>query len=306
MNCANEPEQESGEEEISAKTCNELIKKYESIVYDYLAVMNSSETVKSMDSSKYAVQLGLSAITHIYKLAFCLTKNVATSGDHCQKGIYCFIEYIEQTYKLGYAAANSMQFDFVDAVAFIYDKTIADLRRDYDGVKDQGSSSSSSLENMLSVSPKSEEHPDTEFLKCKSVLENFGRIISVLAWFNHPTMILTDQMEIVDSHLIDFLEYSSFSSNMDIFLFLETVQETVAGMDKKEYCDFLCAVKKQMKKTAINGGGDVLSACLYLKTMRGMTLKEMGEQERWKKGVNDLAKLGVMNINPFRTKTSGH
>lgn len=292
MNCANEPEQEQSED-ISAKTLKDLITKYESIVYDYLAVMNSSETVKSMDSSKYTVQLGLSAITHIYKLAFCLTKNVATAGDHCQKGIYCFIEYIEQTYKLGYTAANSsMQFDFMDAISFIYDKTISDLRRECDKNSEpsSSSSSSSSIVNMLSVYPKSRGQCDIDFLQCKSALENFGRVVSVLAWFDHPAMNLTDQMEIVNSHLIDFLEYSdSSSSDTDIFLFLETVQETITGMDKKDYCDFLCAVKKQMKKRR---SGGVLTACLYLKTMRGLTLKEMGEQERWKKGVNDLAKLG--------------
>ena len=301
MNCANEPEQEQSED-ISAKTLKELITKYESIVYDYLAVMNSSETVKSMESAKYTVQLGLSAITHIYKLAFCFTKNVAISGDHCQKGIYCFIEYIEQTYKLGYTAANSsMQFDFMDAIAFIYDKTIADLKRDYEGgfsengLSPSSQSSSSSLVNMLSFSPKAGgEQPDSDFLQCKSALNNFGRVVSVLAWFDHPAMSLTDQMEIVDLHLIYFLEYSASYSSCatDVFLFLETVQETVTGMDKKEYCDFLCAVKKQMKKRGAIERGGVLSACLYLKTMRGMTLKEMGEKERWKKGVNDLAKLG--------------
>jgi hypothetical protein len=288
MNCANEPE-EGVVEDISAKTLTNLITKYESIVYDYLAVMNSSETVKSLDSSKYTIQLGLSAITHIYKLAFCLTKNVAISGDHCQKGIYCFIEYIEQTYKLGYSA-NIMQVDFMDAIAFIYDKTIADLRKNCGEsvTNDSGSSASSAFASMLFVSPI---FRGGEYSECKTVLENFGRVVSVLAWFDHTAINLTDQMEIVDSHLIDFLEYS-VCHGTDIFLFLETVQDTVVGMDKKEYCDFLCAVKKQMKKRRSVERDGVLLVCLYLKTMRGMTLKEMCEKERWKKGVNDLAKLG--------------
>ena len=302
MNCANEPQQETREEDISSQTCQELIHKYESIVYDYLAVMNSSETVKSMDSAKYTIQLGLTAITHIYKLAFCLTKNVATAADHCQKGIYCFIEYIEQTYKLGYAANSSSNlFDFMDAVAFIYDKTISDLKRDYDGGL---GSEPSSLANILSVSSKSNEQYDLDILQCKLVLDKIGKVVSVLVWFNHPGMSITDQMEIVDSHLIEFLEYLSSQQQLqtntetDICLFLETIQDTVVGMDKKEYCDFLCAIKKQMKKRVKNSGeitnirSSLSPVCLYLKTMRGMTLKEMIEQEKWKHGVNDLAKLG--------------
>ena len=84
MNYANEPqlgEQLESVEDVSAKTLNELIRKYESIVYDYLAIMNSSETLKSMDIAKYAVQLGLNAITHIYKLAFLYDEEC---GDFCR------------------------------------------------------------------------------------------------------------------------------------------------------------------------------------------------------------------------------
>lgn len=263
MNYANEPLTENGDD-ISSKTLNELICKYESIVYDYLAIMNSSETVKSMDSAKYTIQLGLSAITHIYKLAFCTTKNVATSADHCQKGIYCFIEYIEQTYKLGYInQTGSSQFDYMDAITFIYDKTMPDLTLDE-------RTGSSSFANMISATYMA------DFLRCKSVLEQFGRVASVLLWFNHPTICLTDQMEIVDSHLIDFLGYHSVSSkpkshdcslNKDVFLFLETVQETAVGMEKTEYLEFLVSLKKQMKKQEKKGIDTmaVLPACLYLK-----------------------------------------
>jgi hypothetical protein len=108
-------------------------------------------------------------------------------------------------------------------------------------------------------------------------------------------------MEIVDAHLIDFLGWYvdktsgrtlNTSLNKDLCLFVETVQETV-GMEKKEYMDFLVAVKKQIKKQEKKGVDTmaVLPACLYLKTMNGLTLKEIGEQEKWKRGADDLAKL---------------
>ena len=315
MNYANEPLndiQESGED-ISAKTRQELIRRYSMIVYDYLAIMSSSDTLKIMESAKYTVQLGLNAITHIYKIAFCMTKNVATSGDHCQKGIYCFIEYIEQTYKLGYingqggqGGNGSPQFDLMDAIIFIYDKTISELRNESSDNLDERSGSSA-FTNILSVSQSHQAH-GVDFAQCKSALENFGSIASTLLWFNHPTMSLTEQMEIVDVHLMDFLGYSlntgrssdkSFGSgrsstlDKDLFLLLETVQETVNGMEKKEYIDFLTALKKQMKRQEKKEVDtmSVLPACLYLKTLSGMTLKEIGEQEKWKRGADDLAKL---------------
>jgi hypothetical protein len=295
MNYANEPSvfQESGED-VSAKTRQELIRRYSMIVYDYLAIMNSSDTMKIMDSAKYTVQLGLNAITHIYKIAFCMTKNVATTADLCQKGIYCFIEYIEQTYKLGYANSNgtSSQFDYMDAIVFIYDKTISELRGDGNKSDSDEHTGSSAFTNILSVS-QSHQAYGADLLRCKVALEQFGRVASVLVWCSHPTMSVTDQMEIVDAHLIDFLGYA-IDSPSDLFLFVETVQETIILMEKTEYMDFLNSLKKQIKKQTKKGQNmdcSMLSACLYLKTLRGFTLKEIAEQEKWKRGIDDLAKF---------------
>jgi hypothetical protein len=300
---------------VVTNTRRELTHKYESIVYDYLAIMNSSETVKSMECAKVVIQLGLSAITHIYKIAFCITKNVSTSADHCQKGIYCFIEYVEQTYKLGYinsSSGNGPAFDFIDAVTFIYEKTISDLRS-ADGLEEH-SGSSSAVTNILSVSQSHQAH-GTDLSQCKSDLEQFIRVAKTLAWFNHPSINLTEQMDIIDSHLIDFIEYAvnhpctfghefghSFdnvfdnafghSLNNDILLFIETVQDKFPNMDIKDYMNFLFSIKKQIKKQEKKGvlTMNVPQACLNLKAMSGETLKDISESEKWKKPIDDLAK----------------
>lgn len=286
----------NGQEEPQIKTRQELIKRYEAIVYDYLAIMNSSETLKTMECYKFTVQLGLSAITHIYKLAFCMTKNVATSADHCQKGIYCFIEYIEQTQKLGYIHSNGSgpSFDFMDAIVFIYDKTLSDLRGGDFQKSDEHASGSSAFTNILSVSQSHQAH-GIDFAQCKVALEQFGHVASILLWFTHSSFSLLDQMEIVDSHLIDFLTYAVSLPSNDLFLFVETVQETILRMEKTEYMDFLSAMKKQIKKQmkrGLNMENLILPACLYVKTFSsGATVKEIAEQEKWKRGVDDLAKL---------------
>ena len=287
----------SNGDETSAKTRQELVQKYESIIYDYLAIMNSSETIKSMDSPKYTIQLGLSAITHIYKLAFCITKNVSTSSDHCHKGIYCFIEYIEQTYKLGYISSNGStpMFDYMDAVVFIYDKTISELRNCDSKSVDEQSGSSSAFTNILSVSQFHQAYGN-DFAECTSVLEQFGRVTAVLLWFSHPKFTIEDQMHIVDAHLIDYLNMIVHGPRLpsnDLFLFVETVQDTIINMEKSEYMEFLVALKKQIKRQAKKGDSmSVLPACLYVKSFsHGSTIKEIAEQEKWKRGIDDLAKL---------------
>ena len=252
------------------KTKHDLIQKYATVVYEYLAIMNSSETLKSMDLQKYTIQLGLSAITHIYKLAFCNTKNVSTSVDHCQKGIYCFIEYIEQTHKLGYMNTTVLPngfappFDFTDALVFIYDKTIAELRN-YNGMSvNEQAGSSSAFSNILSVSQSHQAQGDV-FLQCRSSLEKFGRVTSVLLWFANSKLGLADQMDIVDAHLIDMMEYSQMLGE-DLILFIESVQESVRDMTKHEYMEFLDMLKKRIKKNGNRGPLHFIPACLYLRT----------------------------------------
>ena len=285
------------EDIVSADVKHELIAKYESIVYDYLAIMNSSDTIKAIECSKFIVEVGLSTITHIYKLAFCITKNVSTSADHCQKGIYCFIEYVEQTYKLGgYTNQTPMPFDFMDAIVFIYDKTISELRNM--NSLDEQSGSSSAFANILSVSQTHQIH-GSNFLQCRSALERFSRVAAILIWINHPTFTVLDQMDIINTHLIDFIEYavdnmSTNSVDCDIFLFIESIQENISGMDKKEYMECLAAIKKQIKKQ--KKGIEhmaILQACLYLKSISsvGISLREICENEKWKRGADDLAKL---------------
>lgn len=271
---------------VFTKTKHDLIHKYVSVVYEYLAIMNASETIKSLDCQKYTIQLGLSAITHIYKLAFCNTKNVSTSADHCQKGIYCFIEYIEQTHKLGFVnpltCANGVvpPFDFTDALVFIYDKTISELRNCNGNNIDEQTGSSSAFSNILSVSQSHQAQGD-DFLQCRSSLDMFGRVASVLLWFNNARLSLVDQMDIIDAHLIDMVEYSQ-TADETLFTFIETVQDTVRDMEKQEYMEFLDMLKKKLKKSGNKGPTYFVPACLYLKTVDG---------EKGKKWIDELLKI---------------
>jgi hypothetical protein len=285
----------------------ELIEKYESSVFDYLAIMQSSDIVKSMADWKYAAQTGLAAITHIFKLAYYATKNASTSAGHCQKGIYCYIEYLEQTQKL--AASSFQQMDYIDALTFIYDKSLAELyvgKTAGQGVSNEGSSS---VSNILSVS-ESHQSQGEDFEKCKKVLSYMSRVCSILIWFQHPSFTLIDQIEIIGSHLSDllvltvelcegkdnqgFTKSEGNSYENDIWLFVEAIQTTIGGITKQEYVEILTALQKNMKRQMRKGCGatSIINACLYLKTIQpGMTLVELGAQEKWKRPIEDLVKL---------------
>lgn len=253
---------------------NEIIEKYKSTILEYLVLMQSSETAASMEDAKYATQMGLSTISNIFKLSFSATKNASTSALICQKGMYCYIEYIEQTQKInGYGAAGS-HIDYLDATTFIYDKTLTEL---YTG----------SFPGSAKQYGGDKETP---------VLDHIGRVCDALIWFQNPGFTVLDQMEIVDAHLTGLLEtFLEIECKDQILLFLNTVQEVINELGKNEYDEMLGYLIKQLKKRAKHGGIDesaIMQACLYLKTyLPGTTLDKMATLEKWKRPMEDIVKL---------------
>lgn len=289
----NQEEVETGFTTNRMNVQKDLVDKYKTILFEYFAIMNASSTVQSIEHRVRVVQIGLSAITNIYKLAFFSTKNVATSFGHCQKGIYCYIEYIEQVHKLG----SSHNLDYIDAITFIYDKTLTDLHRGYLG--GSSTSESSVFTNILSVS-QSHQVRGKELELSKQVLDKLGRVGTVLFWFQHPEFTLLDQMDIIDTHLSDFTSYAFPEENGQIsetiFMFLETVQEKITGVTKQEYMEILTALSKVIKRNTKRGClteyADIRDVCLYLSAhYSGQTLQQIGQQEGWKKPTEDLVKM---------------
>lgn len=266
---------------------SDLIEKYSTIVYEYFAIMHASELVRSMDNHKHIVQLGLNAITHIYKLAFLSSKNVSTAVGHCQKGIYCFIEYIEQMNKL----SSLHNLDCADVIMFIYDRSLSDI---YGGRSSSGSSSV--FTNILSFSQSHQAHGE-ELIRSKRTLDQISRVCSSLIWFQNNDLTLLDQMDIIDTHLSSYIGFaSSMDANIDhAFLFLEVIQEKIVNITKEQYLEILGAftkyIKRALKHNQLPVFENMRDACLYLGVLySGQTLERIAEEEGWRKPTEDIVK----------------
>lgn len=259
---------------------NDLIDKYIVLVYEYLHIMNSSEIIQHMETQSRVLEIGLSAISHIYKLAFFLSKNVATAVCHCQKGMYCYLEYIEQMNK-----SNMLHnLDNVDAVAFIYEKTIMELY----------GSSSGPISNMLSMS---EPHcaQGNDLVRCTKSIEQMVRLTRALLWFDHPHFTHTERLGWIETKLpilsTLFVEYSLD----DLLLFVEAVQEKLAPLTKTEYEDCMEAlvkyIKRAIKSQQVPNKNTIIDVCLYLHTQyQGKTISAIAEEEGWRRPAEDLVK----------------
>jgi hypothetical protein len=282
----------------------DVIEKYVALVHDYFTVISESEAVQSSEHRAYIVQLGLNAITHIYKLAFFSSKHLATTVAHTQKGIYCFIEYIDQTYKLG----TPSSVDYMDALAFIYDKALTDL-----------CVHQSAYNNMLSVSAKEtscKEDTETTHL----LFARLSVVASAFCWVAHPGFSVLDQRDLV-SHLAVFLlhvyvpyhqqrQQHAQQQRADddtplprrpaevidaVCMYLETVQEKISLLSKAQYVEILANITKHMKRSAkrkdLPSLDHITDICLHLGVhYDGKTLQEIASDEGWKKPAEDLVK----------------
>ena len=263
---------------------NDLIEKYISMVFEYLSIMQSSEVIGLINNQAYALQLGLSTITHIFKIAFINTKNLSTTETYYQKGIYCYVEYLEQFNKM----SATQPLDYADAVGFIYDRTLSDLH---------ANGSSSVFTNILSVSQSHQAQGD-DFSECLTILNQVGTIASSLLWLTNKQMSLMDQLEIVEQHFVDFICASSIPAIIEpICTFLDTIQTHITNISASEYDDILSSIKKRLNNKISNAklpqepAQSVIDSCLILvANYSGKSLKYVADQEGWRKPGEDLVK----------------
>jgi hypothetical protein len=260
----------------------ELIEKYTTILYEYFHIMNTSEIVNALDSRSIVIQIGMQSITHIYKLAFFLSKQISTAVCHSQKGMYCYLEYIEQMNK-----TNMLHnLDNVDAVVFIYNKTLSEIYGQ--------NTTTSMMTNILSIS-ETDAYKGSDFMKCNKALSIASQLSSTLVWFGNEHLTTVDQMELVETHLVPlsvlFVDYS-----LDVlFPFLDTVQTKLAPMKKEEYHTFLKSVTKQIKRALkhqqIPTKQTINESCILLHQYKDKTVSQIGEDECWKSPMDELVRL---------------
>jgi hypothetical protein len=268
---------------MSTSTKSEIIDKYATILYEYFHIMNTSEIINSLENEQTIVRIGMQSITHIYKIAFYLSKQISTAVCHSQKGMYCYLEYIEQMNK-----TNMLHnLDNVDAVVFIYNKTLTEIYGQ--------NPSNNMMTNILSIS-ENDNYNCHDFIKYNKSLVIMSQLSNTFLWFDNPHMNTSDRMELVNTHLRPlatlFVEYS-----LDVlFPFIESIQSKLEHMKKDEYLAFLTAFTKQTKRALKNQQiptkQTVSDACFLLHFhYTGKTVSQIAEEEGWKSPIDELVKL---------------
>lgn len=256
----------------------ELLDRYVAILLEYLQWMHASATLRAMDHADKIVQIGLQSIIHIFKLTILQTQNLEIAFCYCQKGMICYLEYIEQM-----TQTNALHnLDNIDALLFGYNKTILELYNSKAAAfsNTNGSTAISSL--LIKDSAATLDAPPNHHLAdffvhqelakdhsdWKILLDYLSKWTNILLWTEKKDLNMEDRVHLVTEY---FKKYALLfqSDNMDLLKVLEIAQQKIR-MSNQEYLgmleEFYTHWKKIQKRKQLPHALAILDKCLYIMT----------------------------------------
>jgi len=291
----------------------ELIERYILLLMEYIHLIHSSEIIKQLDNAPAVFQIGINAIAHIFKMSFLLSKNTELAGCYTQKGMYCYLEYIEQMNR-----TNTLHnLENTDAVLFVYDKTLTDLYTPTIG--GSGGQLQNSFLNILSLN-----NTHTDDTAWKSILEHLSYITKSILWFSNKDITHLQRIDLTHEYLHKYLllyldmpavattasaataaadaaaacasaDVGAFpmrnTETLELMKYVSTIQEKIP-MSYSDYVEFLDTFYKTHRRFAkqkrcpslTTVRAKCLSIAVFLRgnTYREIPASEYGKTEGWK------------------------
>ena len=261
---------------------------------EYIHLIHSSEIIKQLENAPAIFHIGFNAVVHIYKMTFLATKNVESAGCYTQKGMYCYLEYIEQMNR-----TNTLHnLDNMDAILFVYDKTLSDL---YSPNGASAASSGTTHQQNMFINILSLNHPHTEEIAWKAILENLAYITKIVLWFDHRSILHIQRIDLtheyLHKYLLLYLEHpfssiteldrqgGSFTQNatLELLKYISVVQEKIE-ITYPQYIElldlFYKTQKKATKQKRLPSSSAIREKCMSLSVfLPGRSYNEIGSTE---------------------------
>jgi hypothetical protein len=241
------------------------IDKYFLLLFEYLHIMQTSSYVESAVSPNI-VQIGWNAVTHVYKVSFANLKNVEDAFQKAQKGMYCFLEYIEQISKQTVLAIEPLE-----AVIFVYDKVLSPIGESHP------------VRNSPDV-------PDTSVTL--KTIEKLGHLANLLVCFDFQEWTLAERIRVAEDMFYKFANLFLSDASMEfdaLFQYIEMVKSAITQpIGREEWVSFMNSVykytKRAIKQKTVPTEAQVSEKCLALKP-------EIRERGLSAANMDDIAKL---------------
>ena len=114
--------------ETITNTPVEITSKFIDVMLSFIRLISQKLLSAKPSHYKFIVERGIDTISHVFELAYCVTKNLEVSYYCSQKAFYFYTEFIEQ---ISDDNVSFLKLSSRDATLFVYKKTIYDLNNEY-------------------------------------------------------------------------------------------------------------------------------------------------------------------------------
>jgi hypothetical protein len=165
-----------------------LIETYVALIKNFFENVSKSEIMKELNFPVSSLCIGIHSIHRVFEYAIMKTKNIERAVYYAQQTHYYYLEYISQIQQ----SNLSQNLNHIDAVLFVYKKTIFDL----------SSNDSNTMTNIITLNDHSIIINDEE---CKKLFLKLSKIMNILFYFSNQHIDFFHRKIICDHYLERFL-----------------------------------------------------------------------------------------------------
>ena len=199
---------------------HQIIEKYCDIIIEFFNLIQNSDIMKEMNYPIPSLYIGLNTIHRIFEYVLLKTKSIEKAIYYSQKTCYYYLEFIEQIYR----SNLSHNLNHMDAVLFVYKKTIFDM---YDG---ETNNDSNTMSNIMTLNDDNIIIDESEW---QIIFSKLTKLTNILFYWENTSIDFDKRINICNQYLNRFLiRIDQMFSTIE---YLETIQKKVSiDYDKYE------------------------------------------------------------------------
>jgi hypothetical protein len=222
---------------MNSRTKQKILEKYLLLIKEFFILLNESNVMKNLNYPKISIKIGLQSIHRVFEYIFSKTQNIDSAYFYAQKTYYYYLEYMEQIHESNF----SLNLNHIDAVLFVYKKTIIEFQ-------DKNDENTSSVTNIMSLHHDNKATLDTKELV--KLFQKLCKMVNILFFWNHPTFDFECLRNMYDLFFIRFIQKIDKIGELT-FPFIELVQEKTIDISFEKYKEFLNELIDRIEKNII-------------------------------------------------------
>jgi hypothetical protein len=175
---------------MNSKVKNQIVDKYEQIIKEYFILFHDSFILKQLNYPLSSLNIGLNAIHRVFEFIYSKTHDIDNTMYYSKKAYHYYLEYIEQIQK----SNMSLNLNHVDAVLFVYKKTIFDF--DISASEESSTTNVNSLSTTIVLSKED----------IQQLFQKMNKITHILFFWNHNAFHFYQRQVLHDKFLSRFFQ----------------------------------------------------------------------------------------------------